>query len=67
MDLTKAQFAVKVAIEAIKDRIEENEEVIENPHNFFDEEECHDRVKEVAHENALLLCAIEYIKEAFKV
>ena len=67
MGLTKAQFAVKVAIRSIEDQIEFNDKMMEDPTNYCDTEDLNEFVSETVQETKLLTCAIEYIKEAFKV
>ena len=44
MGLTKAQFAVKVAIRVLEDQIEFNDEMMRKPTNYCDTEDLKDFV-----------------------
>lgn len=67
MGLAKAQFAVKVAIRVLEDQIEFNDKMMEEPTNHCDDEDLNDFIDATIQETKLLTCAIEYIKEAFKI
>ena len=63
MGLTKAQFAVKVAIRVLEDQIEFNDKMLDNPTDYCDDEDLNDFIDSTIQENKLLNCAIAYIKE----